>query len=243
MKPFLARLWEMTKTLVLAAFLAFFCIRGFLFEPFKIPSGSMMPNLLIGDFLFVSKFAYGNRIPLTDHMLWTREPERGDIIVFKKTGSGLPGSFFGLGETLFIKRLVGLPGDTVAYRDKILYVNGVEQKQEAIQDYAYTTRDGRSVLAHQKTETLGDVKHVVMVDPETPGQDVAEMVVPPDMFVMVGDNRDNSRDARYWEWPQWGFVPRTDLMGRAEFIWLSLGEDWMPRLERMFTSLRATHGE
>lgn len=240
---YMTRMYELVKTIVIASFLAFFCIRGFMFEPFKIPSGSMMPNLLVGDFLFVTKFAYGNRLPMTDYFFWNRDPERGDIIVFKKTGSGLPGSFFGLGETLFIKRLVGVPGDTLSYRDKILYINGKAQVQEGATPYVYTTHDGREVRAEERVETLGDVRHAVLIDPATPGQDVAEMVVPPDMFVMMGDNRDNSRDARYWEWPQWGFVPRADLMGRAEFIWLSLDERWLPRVDRMFNSLRANHGD
>lgn len=240
-KSFFVRLWDMFKTIILAAFLAFFCIRGFMFEPFKIPSGSMMPNLLIGDFLFVSKFAYGNRLPMTDYFFWNRDPQRGDIIVFKMKGTNLPGSFFGLGDTLFIKRLVGLPGDKVAYRNKTLYINGVAQAQEFVEPYDYATRDGREVFGEKKTEQLGDVNHVILVDPATPGQDVEEMVVPPDMFVMMGDNRDNSRDARYWAWPEWGFVPRKDLMGRAEFIWLSLDDNWMPRWDRFGINLRAKH--
>ena len=241
MSGFLLRLWDLAKTIILAGFLAFFCIRGFVFEPFKIPSGSMMPNLLVGDFLFVSKFAYGNRIPLTDHLLWHRDPVRGDIIVFKMKGSGLPGSFFGLGDTLFIKRLVGLPGDKVAYRDKTLYINGKPMGQTVVGDYTYSSHDGRDIKAHLADEQLGDVRHSVLIDPATPGQDVAEMTVPPDMFVMMGDNRDNSRDARYWNWPEWGFVPRTDLMGRAEFIFWSWDENWKPRLERIGNGLRAHH--
>ncbi|MCA3244393.1 MAG: signal peptidase I, partial [Alphaproteobacteria bacterium] len=106
MNSFLAQLWSFLKTVAIAAFLAFFVIRGFVFEPFRIPSSSMMPNLLIGDYLVVSKFAYGNRLPLTNYFFWERAPQRGDIAVFRRTGSGLPGSFFGLGPTLFIKRIV-----------------------------------------------------------------------------------------------------------------------------------------
>lgn len=241
MDTFLRRFWDLLKTLVIAGFLAFFCIRGFIFEPFKIPSGSMMPNLLVGDFLFVSKFAYGNRMPLTDYFFWQREPERGDIVVFKMKGSGLPGSFFGFGETLFIKRLVGLPGDTVAYRNKVLYINGEAQEQENVGEYAFTSHDGREVVADMVEEQLGDVRHTILQDPATPGQDVAEMEVPEGHYVLMGDNRDNSRDARYWAWPQWGFVPKADLMGRAEFIFWSWDDSWMPRLDRLFDSLRAHH--
>lgn len=243
MKSIARSVWDLTKTLVIAGFLAFFCIRGFIFEPFKIPSGSMMPNLLVGDFLFVSKYAYGNRMPLTDHFFWQREPERGDIIVFKMKGSGLPGSFFGFGETLFIKRLVGVPGDTIEYRNKVLYVNGTPQVQENVGSYTFTSHDGREVVADLLEEQLGDVRHTILQDPATPGQDVAEMVVPTGQYVMMGDNRDNSRDARYWEWPQWGFVPRADIMGRAEFIFWSWDDSWKPRLERLFDSLRAKHAQ
>jgi signal peptidase I len=231
----------LAKTIALAAFLAFFCIRGFIFEPFKIPSGSMMPNLLVGDFLFVSKFAYGNRLPLTNYFFWNREPQRGDIIVFKMKGTDLPGSFFGLGDTLFIKRLVGLPGDRVAYRNKTLYINGKPMGQTMVGNYTYTAGDGREVAADIADEQLGDVRHSILLDPATPGQDVAEMVVPKEMYVMMGDNRDNSRDARYWAWPEWGFVPKHDLMGRAEFIFWSWDSHWKPRLERIGNSLRAHH--
>lgn len=241
MDGFARRVWDLLKTLVIAGFLAFFCIRGFIFEPFKIPSGSMMPNLLVGDFLFVSKYAYGNRFPMTDYFFWQKEPERGDIVVFKMKGSGLPGSFFGFGETLFIKRLVGLPGDTIAYRDKTLYVNGKPQEQANVGTFSFTAHDGREVTADMLDEQLGDVRHTILQDPATPGQDVAEMTVPEGKYVLMGDNRDNSRDARYWAWPEWGFVPRADIMGRAEFIWWSWDESWMPRLDRLGINLRAKH--
>lgn len=240
-KTLAMRLWEMLKTLVIAAFLAFFCIRGFVFEPFKIPSGSMMPTLLVGDFLFVSKFAYGNRLPLTDYFFWQREPERGDIVVFKMKGTNLPGSFFGLGDTLFIKRLVGLPGDRVMYKDKVLYINGEAQAQTEVGTFRGRNSMGTPIEATVLDEQLGDVRHNIMVDAGTQGIDVAEQTVPPGMYVMMGDNRDNSRDARFWDYPDWGYVPRADLMGRAEFIWWSWDANWMPRLERLFTSLRAHH--
>lgn len=229
--------YKFMKTLVIAAFLAFFCIRGFIVEPFKIPSSSMVPNLLIGDFLVVTKFAYGNRIPLTDTFLWQRDPQRGDIIVFKRKGSGLPGSFFGFGDALLIKRLVGLPGDKIAYKNKTLFINGKVVEQTDKENYALTTPDGRVVTATKSKEHLGEHTHDIVVM-DTPGDDVAEQTVPPDMFVMMGDNRDNSRDSRYWEVPGWGFVPRADLMGRAEFIFWSWDEHWKPRLERIGNTLR-----
>lgn len=237
--PVVKEVWGFMKTLAIAGFIAFFCIRGFIFEPFKIPSSSMMPTLLIGDYPIVSKFAYGNRLPLTDFFFWQKEPVRGDVVVFKREGSGLPGSFFGLGKTLFIKRLVGVPGDRIAYHDQTLFINGMPVGSTPTGTYDLKTPDGRQMLADLKEEDLLGVHHAILRDPEAPGPDVAETIVPPGMYVMMGDNRDNSRDSRYWQWPSWGFVPKADIMGRAEFIVWSWGEGWMPRFERIGIGLRA----
>jgi signal peptidase I len=239
---FTYKVWDLLKTIVIAGFIAFFCIRGFMFEPFKIPSGSMMPTLLVGDFLFVSKYAYGNRMPLTDWFFWSREPERGDIVVFKREGSGLPGSFFGLGDTLFIKRLVAVPGDTLSYNGaaKQLMINGQAISQTVVSGYAeHGLYEGRNV--DLKTEDLAGVRHSILLDPQVEGIDVAPMTVPAGQYVVMGDNRDNSRDSRYWQTPAWGFVPKADIMGRAEFIVLSWAPDWQLRLERIFQNLRVTH--
>lgn len=239
MNKALSEIWGFTRTLLLAAFIAFFCIRGFIFEPFKIPSSSMMPTLLIGDFLIVSKFAYGNRFPMTDWFFWQKEPQRGDIIVFKRKGSGLPGSFFGLGDTLFIKRLVGVPGDKIAYHDQKLFINGKEVLSEKVGTYALKVPTGEIIPADLKEEDLLGVKHMILRDPAAPGPEVAETVVPEGQYVMMGDNRDNSRDSRFWQWPSWGFVPKADIMGRAEFIFWSWDENWIPRLGRIGNGLRA----
>ena len=234
-------LWDFVKTVALAGFLAFFCIRGFIFEPFRIPSGSMMPTLLVGDFLFVSKYSYGNRLPLTDWFFWQKDPERGDIAVFKNSRSDLPGSFFGFGDPMFIKRIIGMPGDRVEYRNKQLFINGEAQELRPIGEYTYTDGGDNERVTQHVIETLGDVKHDTLLEYAVPGLDVREMVVPKDMFVVVGDNRDNSKDSRFWSYPNWGFVPREDLMGRAEFIFLSLDKGFKPRVERMFDTLRTTH--
>ena len=236
---YVSSLVSFAKTLLIAAFIAFFCIRGFIFEPFKIPSSSMMPTLLIGDYLVVSKFAYGNRFPLTDYFFWETEPKRGDIAVFKRDGSGLPGSFFGFGKTLFIKRIVGVPGDMIAYRNQTLFINGRVITTEDKGLYDLKLPDGQMIKADLKEENLLGVKHAVLRNPAEPGPEVAETVVPEGMYVMMGDNRDNSRDSRYWQWPSWGFVPKADIMGRAEFIFWSWDENWMPRLNRIGTGLRA----
>jgi signal peptidase I len=239
----LLEIWGFLRTLAIAGFIAFFCIRGFIFEPFKIPSSSMMPTLLIGDFLVVTKFAYGNRIPMTDHFIWQTAPKRGDIVVFKRTGSGLPGSFFGLGDTLFIKRLVGLPGDKIAYTKQTLYINGKAVSAEKVGTYDLKIPTGETIKADLLEEDLLGVKHAVLRDPNAPGPEVAETVVPDGMYVMMGDNRDNSLDSRFWQWPSWGFVPKADVMGRAEFIFWSWDENWIPRFGRMGTGLRAHHEE
>lgn len=245
------KIFSFAKTLAVAAFVAFFCIRGFIFEPFKIPSSSMEPTLQVGDYLFVSKFAYGNRIPLTDTFLWQREPSRGDIVVFKRQSDELPGSFFGLGDVLFIKRLVGLPGDRITYRDKTLFINGVAVPEEKVGEYPVSRNAaGVPVIANMMRETLPNgVVHATLDDPtqpfspDEPGYTVAETTVPDGMYVMMGDNRDNSRDSRFWEWPSWGYVPRKDLMGRAEFVFWSWDEHWKPRFDRLGNSLRAKEAE
>lgn len=239
MHDFGQQVWSFVKTLGIAAFIAFFCIRGFIFEPFKIPSSSMMPTLLIGDYLIVTKFAYGNRMPLTDFFFWETEPKRGDIVVFKRDGSGLPGSFFGLGKTLFIKRLVGVPGDKIAYRNQTLFINDRVITTSEDGKYDLQLPDGNRIEADLKTENLLGVHHKILRDPSQAGPEVTETVVPEGMYVMMGDNRDNSRDSRYWQWPSWGFVPKADLMGRAEFVFWSWDENWKPRLERIGNGLRA----
>jgi len=241
MSPALKNLWSFIKTLAIAAFIAFFCIRGFIFEPFKIPSSSMMPTLLVGDYLVVSKFAYGNRLPLTDFFFWQRAPKRGDVIVFKKSGTDLPGSFFGLGDTFFIKRIVGVPGDRIAYHNQTLYLNGKAVETHNIGAYPLTLPDGRKITAELKQEDLDGVEHKILRDPSQPGPEVAETTIPDGQYVVMGDNRDNSRDSRYWEWPSWGFVPRKDIMGRAEFIFWSWNKDLKPRFGRIGDGLEAHH--
>jgi signal peptidase I len=186
--------------------------RSFLFEPFKIPSGSMIPTLLIGDFILVNKYAYGLKLPvLNTRFISIGEPKRGDVVVFRYPVD--PG-------VNFIKRMVGLPGDTITYRSKQLYVNG-----ELISDVrqgAYTGADVKCSTpapdALRLQETLGGVTHDILFHQGTPGRD-GQWVVPEGHYFVMGDNRDRSNDSR-----EWGFVPEQNLMGRAVGIWMNF--DW-----------------
>ena len=186
--------------------------RSFLFEPFKIPSGSMIPTLLIGDFILVNKFAYGLRLPvLNTKVLSVGEPERGDVVVFRYPVD--PG-------INFIKRLIGLPGDTIAYRNKQLFINGepVEQTEQGL----YTGADVKCSTprpdGHRRKEQLGAVNHDILLHQGSATID-NQWIVPEGHFFVMGDNRDRSNDSR-----EWGFVPESNLMGRAVGIWMNF--DW-----------------
>ena len=181
-------------------------LRSFLFEPFRIPSGSMIPTLLIGDYILVNKFAYGVRLPVVHtKILDTGEPERGDVAVFRYPAD--PGLDY-------IKRVVGLPGDTVTYRDKTLFVNGEEVPISGGEPYVSPVSDAVVAGATRREETLGGVTHDILVfDQGFSGDRVYE--VPDGHYFMVGDNRDKSNDSRFW-----GFVPEENLVGKARFIWM-----------------------
>jgi signal peptidase I len=183
--------------------------RSFLFEPFKIPSGSMIPTLLIGDFILVNKYAYGLRLPvLNSKFMDVGEPQRGDVVVFRYPVD--PG-------VNFIKRLVGLPGDTVVYRDKKLFINGEPVALES--QGSYSSNEVKCTTprpdAVRYLEELGDAQHDILVHTGSGSRD-GQWVVPEGHYFMMGDNRDRSNDSR-----EWGFVPEANLMGRAVGIWLN----------------------
>jgi len=180
-------------------------IRSFLFEPFRIPSDSMMPTLLDGDFIFVNKFTYGLRLPVVNtEVVALGEPQRGDVVVFR-----LPSD----PSTNYIKRLVGLPGDHVTVRDKRVQVNGVEQPVTLDGVYEGFGHTGAQVAIEQ----LGAVPHRVLYIPNRPSYDFDD-VVPAGHYFFMGDNRDNSRDSRF---PEVGFVPADLVVGKAVVIWLN----------------------
>lgn len=232
-----SKIFENIKAILGALILAFL-IRHFFVEPYKIPSGSMLPTLQVGDFLFVNKMSYNISLPFTNIYFKQESPKRGDIAVFKREDPNLGGSFFGFGPTYFIKRIVAVPGDKIKYINKRLVVNGQMAQLEPIEAYKYTANDGRTVVANEYTETLLNLSHQVLIQPYRPGFNVPEVTVPQGFYVMMGDNRDNSVDSRFWNRPGWAFVRQEDLMGRAEFIFWSW-RNWVPRLDRLFNGLHA----
>jgi signal peptidase I len=192
-------------------------VRSFLFEPFRIPSSSMMPTLLIGDFIFVNKYTYGLRLPVTNtKVLSVGEPARGDVVVFRLPVD--PG-------TNYIKRLVGLPGDSIRYTNKQLFINGVEVTRSA--SGRYQGEGQRGSLLYR--EELGKRGHDILL---MPGQRSLEgtFVVPDGHYFMMGDNRDNSRDSRY---RGVGLIPDDKIVGKAVRIWMNWQFPGMPRWSRI----------
>ncbi len=181
-------------------------LRSFIAEPFKIPSRSMLPTLTIGDYILVNKFSYGVRLPVIHtKIIEFGEPERGNIFVFRYPKDP---------SLNYIKRVVGLPGDTIAYYDKVLHING-----EAIpQAYQSSYRIDDIGIAQRLTEQLGKVKHEMLHMQPYPARN-NKWVVPEGHYFAMGDNRDNSNDSRYW-----GFVPEENLVGEAFFIFAHWGE-------------------
>ena len=202
--------------------LVVFVVRSFVVEPFKIPSGSMVPTLLVGDFILVNKFDYGIRLPITNTKITEgRALQRGDVVVFR----------YPKDESVdYIKRVIGLPGDTVAYQDKQLTINGKPVPETPLPDYLDEERLG---YAKQFEENLDGRKNAILNNPAVPPFIVGAedypyrdnctynargviCKVPPGNYFMMGDNRDNSADSRYW-----GFAPDKNVVGRAFFIWMN----------------------
>ena len=215
--PLLRRIWHQVAPLFGGVALALL-IRAMVVETFYVPSGSMLPSLLIGDHVFVSKFTYGARIPFTDiHLPAVRDPERGEVVVFDlgKQGSTIcpldrcPG----YPNESFVKRLVGVPGDELEVRRGQVYLNG---EPLALTWTDETIEDAHGRLLRRGREDLAGVDHAVADDPNRAPWPQAPIVVPEDHYFMMGDNRDWSNDSRGW-----GVVPRNDLRGPAQRIYWS----------------------
>ncbi|MBV9078251.1 MAG: signal peptidase I [Methylobacteriaceae bacterium] len=212
-----------TVKVVVQALLIALVVRTLLFQPFNIPSGSLIPTLLIGDYLFVSKYTYGysrHSIPFSPPILngrvWASEPKRGDIAVFK-----LPSD----GTTDYIKRVIGLPGDKIQMVDGILHINGKAVERKRIEDYQTTDAYNRPIAVPQYMETLPNgVSHRIIERDGDNGywDNTYVYTVPPGKFFMMGDNRDNSQDSR--DESAVGYVPFENFVGRAEVIFFSIDE-------------------
>ena len=205
--------------------LVVFLLRSFLVEPFKIPSGSMIPTLQIGDFILVNKYTYGIRLPVINKkVVELNSPQRGDVMVFRYPENP---------SLDYIKRVVGIPGDKISYMNKRLVINGQEVPLKRIDDYLNTDR---LYYSPRYVETLGTVTHEILIEDDAPpyvsqpsafpfrdechyNSTGVACVVPKGNYFVMGDNRDNSQDSRYW-----GFVPDENIVGRAFFIWFNMGD-------------------
>ena len=208
---------ELFKTLLIAGSIAIF-FRSIFFEPFNIPSGSMIPSLLVGDYLFVSKYSYGYSkysfpfgvAPITDR-IFEKSPKRGDIIVFRKPGD----------ETIdYIKRLVALPNDTVQVKNGVLYINKkmVERTKSNVGIMKNNFGDKKIFTQYKETFDGLNFHEIIEASDQDLFDDTIEFKVPDNHFFFMGDNRDNSRDSRS---PEVGFVPKRNLIGKAQIIFFS----------------------
>lgn len=206
-----------------------FVLRSFLVEPFKIPSGSMIPTLHVGDFILVNRYTYGLRLPIVNKkFVEINQPQRGDVMVFHYPEDP---------SVDYIKRVVGLPGDVLVYRNKRLSINGKEQELQRDGEYNYVESGLRMAYTNRYKENLSGRIHSVLLNPEMPQVHLGNVgnfplqeqcsyselevrcTVPAGHYFMMGDNRDNSRDSRYW-----GFVPDELIVGKAFFIWMNFSE-------------------
>lgn len=200
---------------LISVFLVVLVIRSFIVEPFTIPSGSMLPTLQVNDFILVNKFAYGLRLPVTNtKIIETGEPQRGDVLVFKFPENR---------NQNFIKRVVGLPGDTVQVKDNVVTVNGEVVKRELAREW-----EGSGAWRREYVEQLGESRHLIWqegkINPFTnrklpQARTQGEWQVPEGAYFVMGDNRDNSNDSRFW-----GIVPEELVVGEAFLIWMH----WKP---------------
>ncbi|MBX4911545.1 MULTISPECIES: signal peptidase I [Rhizobium] len=213
-------LWENIKVIIQALILAM-VIRTVLFQPFTIPSGSMMPTLLVGDYIFVNKFAYGYSkysLPFSPDLFSGRilgsDPKRGDIVVFRFPPNP---------DVDYIKRCIGLPGDHIQVTDGVLYVNGKPVPKVADGSFTsdYKLDPGEDVPVFRETLDNGKTYDTLDQSPVSRGDNTREFIVPEGHYFMMGDNRDNSLDSRF----DVGFVPAENLVGRASVIFFSLGND------------------
>ncbi|WP_123105672.1 signal peptidase I [Acidithiobacillus sulfuriphilus] len=203
-----------------------FLIRAFLFEPFKIPSGSMIPTLRVGDFVLVNKYSLGLRLPLIHTQLTQGGPVRaGDVMVFRYPKDP---------REDYIKRVIGLPGDTIEVKGNDLYINGKLIPQKYVGPFTYHTHEGYAIPTQEYQQELGGHPfHIIEFDTPEAQMDFGPYKVPPHCYFMMGDDRDNSNDSRFW-----GCVPEQNIVGKAMFVWFSWdANDWSIRWNQIGRSL------
>ena len=197
-----------------------FVIRSFFIQPYRVPTGSLEPTVIPGDFILVNQYEYGVRLPIWDKKLKkVSSPKRGQIALF----------YYPVNRRLtFVKRVIGLPGDKISYVNKQLSINGKPVPQKFLGYSMDYDNDGRAWKVAVYEENLNGVKHKIYIRPNIKGIDFYKLKVPKGHYFMMGDNRDNSEDSRYW-----GFVPEKDLIGRAMLIWMSWDShaaDWLNKI-------------
>lgn len=235
-------IWDTIKTVGIAVFIAM-VVRTFAYEPFSIPSGSMIPTLMVGDYLFVSKASYGYSrhslpfsMPLMPNRTFEEAPKRGDVAVFK-----LPTD----GRTDYIKRLIGLPGDTIQVKGGVLHINGEAVVRKSLGEFVYKDRYGgyHNTMRYEETLPNGVVHEILEETDSYPKDNTQVYTVPEGHYFAMGDNRDNSQDSRWLN--SVGFIPKENLVGRAEVIFFSNDGSflefwtwpWSLRFSRFFTGI------
>ena len=183
-------------------------IRSFIVQPYRVPSSSLVPTVLPGDFIAVKQYEYGLRLPvLNTKIVNVSEPKHGQIFLFRYPVDP---------NVTFVKRVIGVPGDHIQYKNKVLYINGVEAKQKLLESTHYIDENGVYFTVNRMEEDLDGVKHQIFVQPEGGETQDIDVVVPPGHYFAMGDNRDDSGDSR-----SWGFVPEENLIGQAFWIFMS----------------------
>ena len=194
-------------------------IRSFIIQPYRVPTGSLEPTVLPGDFIAVEQYSYGMRLPVIHtKILNVGEPKVGDIALFRWPVDP---------SKIFVKRVIGTPGDHIVYKDKVLYINGKVATQSYIGEGLDSEPGMPSLPVIEKQENLMGMKHLIQVKSTGGATQNYDFVVPKKMYFMMGDNRDNSEDSRFW-----GFVPENDLVGKAFIIWMSWDSDadWLHKI-------------
>ena len=200
-------------------------IRSFLFQPYRIPTGSLEPTIMPGDLILVNQYDYGLRLPIWNKkIIDVSEPRRGQVALFRWPVNPV---------ITFVKRVIGLPGDHISYQNKVLYINGKEVPQKFIKDTLEVGDNGKTWRAKEYEEDLDDIKHLIILRPDRPTQNFKGFIVPKGQYLMIGDNRDDSDDSR-----SWGTVPLQNFIGHAIVIWMSWdSQNHRIRWERIGNSL------